>query len=210
MTAPTGLPVALLVIYITLSFPTLYIAVKHGLKHGAIIGWLFLFAFCTLRIIASALETKDPNSASAALIASIGLSPLLIATCDVLHEARVYIIPKSSRPLDARFLGFYHVLISTAIALAAAGASKLDKTGLTPKDMYRRQTLVRAGMVLLLLGWVALLSFAPLALFQASPHESKRLTTHTGGKQLLLAATLSLPFIGIRVLERLVYFFTNK
>ncbi|KAI2470766.1 hypothetical protein F4781DRAFT_389755 [Annulohypoxylon bovei var. microspora] len=56
MSSSTGLALALLVIYITLSLPAIYVAVKHGLKHGAIVGWFFLFTFCTHRIIASALE----------------------------------------------------------------------------------------------------------------------------------------------------------
>lgn len=87
MASSTALPLALLIIYITLSLPAIYVTIKHGVRHGVIVGWFFLFAFCTLRIVATAIELNDADSSSALLIASIGLSPLLAAVCGVLHEA---------------------------------------------------------------------------------------------------------------------------
>ncbi|KAI1453929.1 hypothetical protein F4805DRAFT_354465 [Annulohypoxylon moriforme] len=210
MTSSTGLPVALLIIYLTLSLPTIYVAVKHGLKHGAIIGWFFLFTFCTLRIVASAIELKDATSSGAALVASIGLSPLLAATCGILHESRVHLLPKSRRPFDTPYLIFFHFLVTTAIALVASGASKLSDTTLPPDQLKRNHGLVKGGMVLLLLGWISLATVT-LATFQhAIIHGSGKPGVVGGGKKLLLAVAFSIPFLGIRVLESLIYFFSQN
>ncbi|KAI1441333.1 hypothetical protein F5Y02DRAFT_399866 [Annulohypoxylon stygium] len=208
--ASSGLPVALLIIYLTLSLPAIFVAFKHGFKHGAIVGWFFLFTFCTLRIVASAIELHDATSSGASLVASIGLSPLLAATCGVLHESRAHILPKSQRPFDTPYLIFFHILVSTAIALVASGASKLSDTTLPPDQMKRSHGLVKGGMVLLLLGWISL-AIVTLATFQyASIRGSGKMTAFEGGRKLLFAVAFSIPFLGIRVLESLIFFFSQN
>ncbi|OTA96606.1 hypothetical protein M434DRAFT_105694 [Hypoxylon sp. CO27-5] len=213
MMASSGLPVALLIIYLASPIPIIYIAIKHGLKHGAIIGWFFLFTFCTLRIVSSAIELQDAQSSSAALVASIGLSPLLAAACGVLHESRAYLIPKSRRRFDTPYMIFFHLLVTTAIALVAAGASKLSNTSLSPYQMKRSQGVVKGGMVMLLLGWISLAMITLVTGISAIQHTSRtstKLADNSGGKKLLLAVAFSMPFLGIRVMERLVYFFTEN
>jgi hypothetical protein len=79
-----ALSVAELAIYIALAFPTVYLIIKHG-RQG-LLGWLFLFIFCTLRIIGGALAINS-SSPTANIISSVGLSPLLLATSGILHEA---------------------------------------------------------------------------------------------------------------------------
>ncbi len=87
MTAQTSLADALLAIYTILSFPVLYVIARHGFKGGAILGWGYLFVFCTLKIVGSAMQLSNPASPGASIVGSIGLSPLLLATAGVLHEA---------------------------------------------------------------------------------------------------------------------------
>ncbi|KAI1103044.1 hypothetical protein F4804DRAFT_247265 [Jackrogersella minutella] len=210
MASSAGLALALLIIYITISLPNIYIAIKHGFKHGAVVGWFFLFSFCTLRIISSAIEMSDVQSTSAALITSIGLSPLLAAACGILHESRAYILPKSRRPFDIPYLIFFHIVVTTAIALVASGASKLNDNTLPPDQMKSSQSLVEGGMVLLLLSWISI-AILTVATFQHTLiRESRKLAEIEGGKKLLLAVTFSVPFLGIRVLERFIYFFTEN
>ncbi|KAI1371264.1 hypothetical protein F4677DRAFT_435974 [Hypoxylon crocopeplum] len=208
--ASSALPLALLIIYITLSLPTIYVAIKHGLKHAAIVGWFFLFTFCTLRIVSSAIELTDADSSNAALVASIGLSPLLAAACGVLHESRAYVLPKSRRRFDTPYLIFFHILVTTAIALVAAGAANLNDTTLPPDQIKQSNALVKAGMVLLLLGWISLATFTVASFQYFLTRESRKVVGNDGGKRLLLAVAISIPFLGIRVLERLVYFFTQN
>ena len=77
------LSVAELVIYVLLALPVVYVLVKHG-KQG-LLGWIYLFAFCALRIIGAGLDISGSKSAS--IISNIGLSPLILASNGVLHEA---------------------------------------------------------------------------------------------------------------------------
>jgi hypothetical protein len=85
----SGLDYAQLAIYGPLSLPILFIVYRHGRR--GVIGWLYLFVFCTLRIVGPAMQikaNKDHTSGSGPiLISSIGLSPLLLATVGILHEA---------------------------------------------------------------------------------------------------------------------------
>lgn len=79
-----GLSAATLAIYLTLSLPVLFLLKKHG-RHG-FLGWLFLFLFCTLRIISGAMALKS-TSGAASIVSNVGLSPLLLASAGILHEA---------------------------------------------------------------------------------------------------------------------------
>lgn len=87
MTADSTLSTALVVIYATLSLPTIYVAVKHGFKTIAVLGWAYVFIFCTLRVIGAAMTLSNPKSTGAAIVGNIGLSPLLLAAGGILHEA---------------------------------------------------------------------------------------------------------------------------
>lgn len=79
----SSLTTAELAIYAVLVLPTLFGLFKHG-KPG-LIGWGFLFVFCSLRVIGGALFLTD--SSAAVTVSNIGLSPLLICTAGLLHEA---------------------------------------------------------------------------------------------------------------------------
>ena len=73
-------------VYIFLVNPVTYVLFKHGRK--GILGWLAIQSFCFTRIIGNILVLKDGEKSTAATIVnSIGLSPLLIGTIGILHEA---------------------------------------------------------------------------------------------------------------------------
>jgi hypothetical protein len=95
MTLNSGsrLAIAELVIYIILTPVVFYLFARHG-KHG-LVGWIFLLAFCILRIVADGLQISDgikqskgeSYSATGAIINSVGVSPLLLAISGLLSEA---------------------------------------------------------------------------------------------------------------------------
>jgi hypothetical protein len=80
----TSLSIAQLALYIPLLAPALYNTIKHG-KHG-LLAWIFLLAFCSLRIIGSGMSISDPKSTSPQIIAGVGLSPLVLGFMGLLHE----------------------------------------------------------------------------------------------------------------------------
>lgn len=79
-----SLSAAELAIYAILTIPVLYILVRHW--PSGVLGWFYLFAFCTLRVIGGAMSLKG-HGGTASIISSIGLSPLILAACGILHEA---------------------------------------------------------------------------------------------------------------------------
>jgi hypothetical protein len=84
-----GLNTAQLAIYAALSILVIYILFRHG--RPGLIGWFYIFGFCSLRVVGGALslssEKSGTPSTTAAMISSIGLSPLLIGISGLLHEA---------------------------------------------------------------------------------------------------------------------------
>lgn len=76
---------AQLAIYAALAIPVLFLLVKHG--RPGILGWGYLFAFCSIRVISGALSLSRSDSAT--IVANIGLSPLLLSASGLLHESYV-------------------------------------------------------------------------------------------------------------------------
>jgi len=84
------LSIAQLALYALFTPLILFCLVKHG--KGGLLGWLYLLAFSSLRIAGSTITIKDQtsttgSSSGASIISSIALSPLLLASFGVLHEA---------------------------------------------------------------------------------------------------------------------------
>ena len=83
------LAVAEVAIYAILVIPSMYTLFKHGWQ--GLNGWLFLVAFCALRIIGCALQISDDKKGSVsttpAIISGVGLSPLVLAFIGILHES---------------------------------------------------------------------------------------------------------------------------
>ncbi|KAH6658430.1 hypothetical protein BKA67DRAFT_533583 [Truncatella angustata] len=210
MSSDHSFPAAVLAIDIVLALPVVYITLKHGIRHAAIIGWAYLFVFLTLRIVSSAMQLKDSTNPSASLVASIGLSPLLLSAVGILHESRGYSIENRRRSVDTIWVLLLHVVISTAVALTGVGASGMSKADITEDVRNKDKKLVIVGMVLLLLSWVCI-SMVTAASFLARPRTtSSGSTDQKQGKWLLYAVALAIPFLGIRIITSLVYFSTQN
>ncbi|KAH8651179.1 hypothetical protein BX600DRAFT_441620 [Xylariales sp. PMI_506] len=210
MTTNNGLPAATLAIDATLALPAIYLLFKHGLRHGAVIGWAYLFIFFSLKIVASAMQVSNPSNTTASLIASIGLSPLLLAALGILHEARAYCIPNRNRFFDLVWVVCLHFVVTAAIALTAAGASGLTKPDTTPDKRKSDLGIVKGGMIVLLLTWICLIVLSIMSAISSRGRTSasEPLPYHRQGRWLLNAVLLSIPFIGIRLIVSLVYFTT--
>ncbi|KAH6668208.1 hypothetical protein B0J14DRAFT_600067 [Halenospora varia] len=188
------LSIAQLVIYATLTPPTLYTTYRHALP--GLLGWGYLLAFLSLRIIGAGLILSNPASTSASTISNIGLSPLLLATNGILHEAWHYRTKNSNKKLEWLAVLSYHLLVVTALALVASGASALSTSTSTPPPASKL-TLLKTGVVILLLAWLVLVLAALYSLL--IPRSSPSSFPSLGGTRLLHAVLASLPLSGIRL-----------
>ncbi|KAL7917648.1 hypothetical protein ACQKWADRAFT_26901 [Trichoderma austrokoningii] len=193
-----------LAIYAILSIPTLYIVFKHG--RVGILGWAYLLAFCTLRIVGGILDLSGSTSAS--IISSVGLSPLLLAAYGILHEARTYYCDPLAKKVETAATLLFHILVTTGVATVASGASKLQSSNVKPEDVSKNTSLVKIGISLLTLSWavIAIASVWTLARPATSP-QSKSISA--AGTRLLWSVLVSDVFSGIRVIYALVALVTQ-
>ncbi|ROW10382.1 hypothetical protein VMCG_02020 [Cytospora schulzeri] len=202
-----SLSAAELAIYIILCIPVLYILVRHW--PNGVLGWFYLFAFCTLRIISGAMSLKN-HGGSASIISSVGISPLLLAACGILHEARAYrAINLLQKPFEVIIVTVFHMFVTGGLALVAAGASALQNHHSSAATALRSLRLLQAGMAILTVSWVLLVLCAVASAWPLRKAE-RNAVLFRDGTILLLSVIFSLIFIGIRVLYSLVAFSTQK
>ncbi|RWQ92194.1 hypothetical protein C8Q69DRAFT_106389 [Paecilomyces variotii] len=199
-----ALPTAQLIIYCILALPVLYCLYSHG-KPG-LLGWLYLFVFCTLRIIGSGLELRqgdlDSSSSSALLVNNIGLSPLLLAAMGILHEARAARNLISNAKLEWAFVLIYHVAVSASLAIIACAISAL-----TNKDSKMSATtsldLVKVGFVIMLVCWLALVAWTSIS--SRTPRDCDLISRrYVDGIKLTYAVVISWPLIMLRGIYGLI------
>jgi hypothetical protein len=152
LSQPGQLAAAELAIYLLLTIPCAYTLYTHG-KHG-LLGWFFIVAFCSLRIIGSALEISDEKknstSDSTQIISGIGLSPLILGVLGVLTEANHYLREHRSWLLRWPAEVVLHLTVGAGLALVVVGI----KDG---------KALAKVGYILFVVVWVAVLGLTALA-----------------------------------------------
>ena len=86
-----SLNIAILAIFSPLLLLTLFVIFRHGIHRQS--GWIYLSIFCLIRIVGGALgiaaETNPRNTSDlewSAILGSIGLSPLLLASLGLLKR----------------------------------------------------------------------------------------------------------------------------
>ena len=86
-----SLDIAELAIFSPLLFLTLIVIYRHGIHRQS--GWIYLSIFCLIRIIGGALgiaAERNPSNVSdlewSAILGSIGISPLLLASLGLLKR----------------------------------------------------------------------------------------------------------------------------
>jgi len=90
----TAYNTAQLAVYCVLALPIVYLIFRHG--RNGVLGYFYLFVFAGLRILGAAMGLKKTSdglpSTGAIVISNIGLSPLLLASVGILHEAYVQFV----------------------------------------------------------------------------------------------------------------------
>jgi hypothetical protein len=86
-----GIAIAEICVYIPVFILTVVVVFRHGFKRQA--GWIYLAIFCVIRIAGAGFkiaQTQNPTNKTdikwAAILDSVGLSPLLLATIGLLKR----------------------------------------------------------------------------------------------------------------------------
>jgi hypothetical protein len=86
-----GIAIAEICVYIPVFILTLIVVFRHGFKRQA--GWIYLAIFCVIRLAGADFKiahTQNPTNQTdiewAAILPSVGLSPLLLASSGLLKR----------------------------------------------------------------------------------------------------------------------------
>lgn len=151
----TKLAIAELVIYLILGPILLYILFKHRLPGLA--GWLYLSIFEVLRIVAAGIQigtSNQPLGVGGAVVDIIGLSPLILATAGVLHEASHYLPVRPRRAVTWYAQISIHTACIAGIALGVTGGVKLAFPPSSSNIYSRDHSYQEAGAIIILASWL--------------------------------------------------------
>ena len=210
-----SLAIAELTIYLILAPMVLFALVKHRLV--GLLGWFYLSAFCAVRIAGDAITISDrdhktPNPTTSAILNSVGLSPLILATAGVLHEATYY-------ATSDRRIRFFNVVTQVLIHFLAMGGIALGvvagvnlSSPQTPNNQYLHDhTLQEAGSILVMLAWLTNVGYAIwLAMFISGLLKRTESSGLRKSRILWLASIVALPFIGVRTCYTVTYAFDHS
>lgn len=206
LTEQNNISIAEICIYTPALFIGIWLAIRHGFGRNA--GWLYLIIFSITRILGASLQLATINQPTnislymgAATLANIGLSPIILVQYGLLGRALGSIRRTTKTFLDDRQLRLCQLVVIAGLILGAIGGSQAGSDyGNTGE--YHVTTLSKAGIVLMLVGYVLLVLATLTVLVQISFVEQRE-------KRLLIAVALSLPFILVRLLYAALDTFSN-
>jgi len=176
-------------VFSTFALPIFLSLGWHGMP--GFLGWGFLFSFCILRIVGGAIFLSDPGSEAGAIISSVAISPLILATMSIGYES-TYDIQRKNLPrvLRSRMQTLLHILVTIGLTLSIVGALNFDLTD--PSHTEHSAILkLRVGAGIFLAVWLILVAITAVS---CRYHRRNR-----DEKTLLISVILVLPFLGARV-----------
>lgn len=198
----SGVSIGELCVYIPALFVGIYLATRHGFGRNS--GWLYLIMFCLARTIGPAMELATisrPTNVNLyegyAILNNVAISPLELAFLGTLSRLLDSIHKTYNTFLRTWILQFIQVVVIVGLILGIGGVdagSSFEQPNASGQHVFHPGSLNKAGSILLILCYVAIVAFTVLISFFMSHVEA-------GEKRLFLAVALSLPIF----LVRLVY-----
>ncbi|KAF4620231.1 hypothetical protein G7Y89_g14590 [Cudoniella acicularis] len=201
-----AIAIAEICVYTPISLLTTITIFHHGFKRQS--GWIYLFIFCLVRIIGAAFKissashpTSTTDAEWAAILQSVGLSPLLLASLGLLKRVTDFVSSRvRSEPEPGTHIAAKGGLIGKLISKRATAASRrsriiqlsqipivlglifcviggTDATSTNPSDAKKGPTFTKIGIVIFLAAYILLTSLLAITARDVgnSPREEKRL-----------------------------------
>jgi hypothetical protein len=223
ISTPEAIAIAELCIYAPI-FPLIFIIVlRHGFKRQS--GWIYLAIFCIVRIAGAALKilsSEHPLSIDdaewAAILQSVGLSPLLLATMGLLKRVTDLVTTRvrsegtniamkgtvgkignliagraSAASLRSRIIQLSRVPIVIGLVFCIVG-------GTDRGDVKKGTTFTKVGIVIFLVFYIVLAILVAVTARDVS-------NAPRGEKRLYWVIVAAIPFLGVRLLWSLIAVF---
>ncbi|MCJ1393146.1 hypothetical protein MMC18_006018 [Xylographa bjoerkii] len=224
-----------LCVYIPIFPLALIVVFRHGWRKQ--LGWIYLAIFCLVRIAGGGFKiasVKYPDNSTdlewSAILQSVGLSPLLMATMGLLKritdevsetvpytqdpygntpmagfvcQSRVgNIITKRATAISRRSRIIQIAQLPTMIALILCVVGGTDESSSNISEHSTGQTYTKVGIAIFLVIYVLL--FGVTAITSADLGNAPR-----GEKRIYFAVVVALPFIAVRLLYSVLADFTS-
>ncbi|OCL03413.1 hypothetical protein AOQ84DRAFT_149158 [Glonium stellatum] len=190
LSSVSKLAIAILAYFVPAFFTSIGVCIRHGF-HGQL-GWFFLAALSSFRIVGSSCQLATDQRPRIALLAVaaitnfIGLVPLLLSMMGML--SRVNEGMPSARRVNSRVFYAIHVLLYIALSLGIVGG--INQTHINNLHDTTSGTHYRSGCVILIL-----IAFILLCITTAI--SMTRLRAASGGDGLLVYAGLASTLVQI-------------
>ncbi|KAI9728140.1 MAG: hypothetical protein M1828_004601 [Chrysothrix sp. TS-e1954] len=188
---------ATIAFYVPILLLAIYLLVRQGIHRNA--GYVYMIMFSIARILGAALELgtiNNPTSKSLnigyAVLVSIGLSPLLLATLGILGRVLESVKKTKHVVLDEMFLYAVHIIVIIALVLSIVGINQLPQ-GAIFSGHYSQPKESIASIALFIVAYVMIVA---VALYLGMHFSSARAEE----KRLLIGVVVSLPFLLVRLI----------
>lgn len=223
-----GISIAELCVYIPILILTLIIIFRHGFQRQ--LGWIYLSIFCLIRLIGAGFKISSVHNPAnktdtewAAILNSVGLSPLLMASlgllkritdqCSTHVRSNSNILPvggiigklvTSKATANSRRSRIIQVAqLPTMIALILCIAGGTDAASSSTSEQQSGTKDTKAGVIIFCIVYILLAFLAIITVTDVRKAER-------GEKRIYIAVMAALPFIAIRLLWSVISAFSHS
>ena len=228
-----SLAIAQLAIYVPVLFASIVVVIRHGFHKQ--LGWIFLAILAIVRIIGSGFEiaaVKNPHNSAdiewGAILQSVGISPLLLASLGLLKriidETPTHVSSNSgfqipllafsvvaqlskrltkNAPASSRrgqVIQLLYLPCTIAFILCIVGGT--DLASAKPSDQHSGKSLLKAGIILFVVVYAALFLITIL-----TARDFNRIIP--GERRIFIVVLAALPLLGTRILFGVLSIFLN-
>lgn len=195
-----------LIVYAPACLFGIFLCVRHGF--GPNKGWIFLVTFSLVRISGASLElatisfpTSIPLQTSAALLSSVGLSPLLLITFGLLFRVCKSINKEYHTLIQTKHIRLMRLPIIAALVLVIIGSDN-SASDLVHHGIYPIQVMTKVGIILLVAVFAFVVLVTAMFMFRSAHAEP-------GERRLIKAIAASVPSILIRLIYVVLITFSH-
>jgi predicted small integral membrane protein len=195
-----------LVFYTPALLFSVFLCLRHGF--GPNKGWLFLLIFGLIRLVGASLElatigfpTSIPLQTSAALLSSVGLSPLMFITLGLLFRVCKSINKNHYTVIQTMHIRLLRIPIIIALVLVIIG-SNTSAGDLIHDGTYPIQQITKIGIIILVAIFAVIFAITALFMYRRSDAEPEE-------RRLIKAIATSLPFLLIRLVYVVLIYFSH-
>ncbi|KAF2020148.1 hypothetical protein BU24DRAFT_419723 [Aaosphaeria arxii CBS 175.79] len=186
--------VAELIIYVPALFASVFICTRHGFRRGS--GWIYTLILCLIRIIGAIcrlVSYHDPSTGlyvTIAVLDSVGLNPLLLATLGLLSRFVDFIHGQTNCLITATHIRVVGLVTIVGLILSIAGGTSIN---FHPDGSYSIPTTSKAGVALYCVSFIAQVGLLILTIGKVSYVPSKE-------RRVPFAVMIAMPFILVRLI----------